>query len=391
MNGQKRRKSELTSVEKITSSNKNAPRNKVIRRLTPHCVAGNLSIETALGLAKFHDGKTASTNYAIGTDGRIGIGVEETNRAWTSSSSVNDQEAITFEIANNGLGPDWRMSDLAINAWLDLAVDICRFYGYKKAHYEVKPSNVGVFPIANFANANVLAVENWVKTWAKGDEMIITLHCWYANKACPGPYFMRQLPWLVREMNKRLQDPLWIPEKFVGESATYPTLKNGSKGEEVKEAQRRLNAHGALLTVDGGFGALTQTAVRAFQFAKGLAVDGAIGPATWVELLKSPTVIAIETISPVETPTIPAPISTMSDSIPSIPDPAPFKEYKAQVNGAAVNVRKGPGANCDVVTCLRNDKNIYTIVDEVKDREDKVWCKLKSGIGWIRADLLKRI
>ena len=60
MNGKTRRKSPLAVYERL-SPNKSIPRNKQIRRLTPHCVAGNLTIESTLGLSTFHDGKTAST------------------------------------------------------------------------------------------------------------------------------------------------------------------------------------------------------------------------------------------------------------------------------------------------------------------------------------------
>ena len=212
MNSPIRRKSSLATFEFI-SPNKGIPRNRTIRRLSPHCVAGNLSVESTLKLAAFQAGGSASTNYAIDSTGRSGLGVEETNRAWTTSSAANDNEAITFEIANNGGAPDWRMSDAAINTFLDQAVETCKYYGYKSVAYQEKPSNVTI---------GTDATEAWIKTWAPDSSMIITLHNWYKNKACPGPYFMRQLPWLVREMNKRLQDPNWTPEKFIGEGAVKP-------------------------------------------------------------------------------------------------------------------------------------------------------------------------
>lgn len=60
------------------------------------------------------------------------------------------------------------------------------------------------------------------------------------------------------------------------------TLKRGSKGEEVKTLQNKLNAFGNYgLIVDGIFGELTDEAVRIFQKAKGLSVDGIVGPKTW--------------------------------------------------------------------------------------------------------------
>jgi len=228
-----RRKSALATVEKI-SPNKTVPRTGPVRRLTPHCVAGNCTVETTLGIAAFQAGGGASTNYAIGSDGRIGLGVEETNRPWTTSSSVNDHEAITFEIANNGGSPDWTMSDAAINAWLNLAVETAQFYGFKKVSYHEKPDSI---TIAN--------VETWIKTWAKDGEMIITLHCWYKNKTCPGPYFMRQIPWLVSEINRRLNGS--AATLFTSGSSTVvtapasDTVSSGSCNYTVRITAQALN------------------------------------------------------------------------------------------------------------------------------------------------------
>jgi len=365
MNGRIRHKSELATVERITN-NKTSPRNKTIRRLTPHCVAGNLTVGTVLGLAKFHDGKTASTGYAIDSEGRCGLGVEETNRPWTTSSAANDHEAITFEIANTGLGPDWRMSDAAINAFLDQAVETCRFYGYSKAAYQLKPKNI----------TGSVAVENWIKSWHNSDEMAITLHNWYANKACPGPYFMRQIPWLVREMNKRLQNPSYIPERFVGEGATWPTIKRGSVGEAVIFAQEKLNAHNMIpeVRVDGHFGPLTEASVKVFQAERGLVVDGSIGPMTWAELEKQADVPAK----------------------PSVPPSDPAQEqkpssYLIRITASALNIRTSPDKNSKIVKVLINDKNAYTIVEEANGPGATKWGRLKSGLGWISLDHVVKV
>lgn len=54
------------------------------------------------------------------------------------------------------------------------------------------------------------------------------------------------------------------------------TLKKGSKGSDVKLLQQKLN-----LLQDGIFGPLTDEAVREFQKANGLTIDGIVGPKTW--------------------------------------------------------------------------------------------------------------
>lgn len=62
------------------------------------------------------------------------------------------------------------------------------------------------------------------------------------------------------------------------------TLKNGSKGNEVKTLQTALNKSGYGLTVDGIFGAQTEKSVRDFQKKHELSVDGVVGPKTWTML-----------------------------------------------------------------------------------------------------------
>ena len=63
-------------------------------------------------------------------------------------------------------------------------------------------------------------------------------------------------------------------------------LKRGSKGEQVKTLQRLLNAMGYNCgDVDGDFGSKTLAAVKAFQKANGLVVDGYCGQLTWTALL----------------------------------------------------------------------------------------------------------
>ena len=72
-------------------------------------------------------------------------------------------------------------------------------------------------------------------------------------------------------------------------SETWPvlvvTVRNGSSGEAVRGAQSQLRAHGYGVTVDGFFGTQTETAVRSFQSSRGLGVDGVVGPFTWQHLV----------------------------------------------------------------------------------------------------------
>ncbi|RJL08397.1 N-acetylmuramoyl-L-alanine amidase [Paracoccus siganidrum] len=64
-----------------------------------------------------------------------------------------------------------------------------------------------------------------------------------------------------------------------------PTIRNGSRGEAVSDAQHRLRARGYDIIADGIFGPRTEATVRQFQRANGLAADGIIGPKSWAALL----------------------------------------------------------------------------------------------------------
>ncbi|MET8677989.1 peptidoglycan-binding domain-containing protein [Streptomyces sp. NPDC004647] len=62
-----------------------------------------------------------------------------------------------------------------------------------------------------------------------------------------------------------------------------PTLKRGSSGEAVKQAQCYLNLSmdGDKLAEDGSFGPVTDAATRRFQKCADITVDGIIGAQTW--------------------------------------------------------------------------------------------------------------
>lgn len=165
----------------MLSPNCTSPRKASVDTITPHCVAGNLEIESTLDIFMSPE-RQASCNYTIGTDGRIGLGVDEDDRAWTSSSGVNDRRAITMEIANDGGEPDWHMSDEALESFICLSVDICQRYGFQGVYFD---------PDKDAEHRN-------------DGYMRITLHRWFANTDCPGDYLISQLPCLVDEINSRM-------------------------------------------------------------------------------------------------------------------------------------------------------------------------------------------
>jgi len=64
----------------------------------------------------------------------------------------------------------------------------------------------------------------------------------------------------------------------------------GDSGPEVSEVQARLNVWGTSVSVTGFFGPATAAAVRRFQAAHGLEVDGTVGSSTWAQLTADPVI-----------------------------------------------------------------------------------------------------
>lgn len=67
------------------------------------------------------------------------------------------------------------------------------------------------------------------------------------------------------------------------------TVARGEADDATRAVQLRLNANGAHLAVDGGFGPLTAAAVASFQSAHGLLPNGIVGPRTFGALVANGT------------------------------------------------------------------------------------------------------
>lgn len=105
---------------------------------------------------------------------------------------------------------------------------------------------------------------------------IFNRHKWYWGAAFPKEDAMHF------ELSDQKVRELHAEGAFGGAPATLPeaVLTLGDRGQQIRLLQERLNADGATLKVDGDFGRGTLAAVMAFQAAKGLTVDGAVGPRT---------------------------------------------------------------------------------------------------------------
>ena len=126
----------------------------------------------------------ASSNYGIGADGRVGLYVPEEYRSWCSSSKENDARAITIECASDAHHP-YAFNDKVYAALIDLCVDICKRYGKRKLIW-----------IEDKATA--LNYE--------GNEMLLTVHRWFAKKACPGDWMYARMGDLAAKVTAQLVD-----------------------------------------------------------------------------------------------------------------------------------------------------------------------------------------
>ena len=105
----------------LISPNSTNPRSNSISKITIHHMAGNLTIEQC-GQGFSNKKRQASSNYGIDSDGRIGLYVDEANRSWASSNRVNDNQAVTIEVANDEVGGNWHVSDKALEKTIELCI-----------------------------------------------------------------------------------------------------------------------------------------------------------------------------------------------------------------------------------------------------------------------------
>lgn len=191
------------------SPNKNSPRNHKIDTITIHCVVGQCTVET-LGNIFAPTSRQASSNYGVGTDGKIGMYVEEKDRSWCSSNAANDNRAVTIEVASGTKHP-YAVNDRAFAALLDLVTDICKRNGIKKLVWSTKKADR-----VNHKN---------------GCNM--TVHRDYANKSCPGDYLYNRHGEIAAEVNRRLGVEDAAPDAGAAQGVTVYTVKKGDTLSQI--------------------------------------------------------------------------------------------------------------------------------------------------------------
>lgn len=307
------------------SPNHSGQRGMAIDRITPHCVAGQC---TAEGLGEwFSKASTqASSNYGIDRDGRVGLYVEEKNRSWCTSSNANDQRAVTIECASDTSEPYW-MKEKVYAKLIELCADICRRNGKKKLLW--------------FADKN-----KSLNYTPKSDEMLITVHRWFANKSCPGNWLYERLGDLASTVTAKLGGR--------NDGTTEPVQKNYYRvRKNWADAASQLGAYTVLENAK-------QMADKNLGYTvfdwNGKAVYKAGGSAE-------------------------AGSGMMNEDCP----------FMVKVSVPDLNIRVGTGTDT-AKTGHYTGIGVFTIL-EVREGKgsDAGWGKLKSGTGWIALDFCQRV
>lgn len=294
------------------SPNHSGQRTHSIDRITPHCVVGQLSAETIC--ACFPAGRDASCNYGIGTDGRVSLCVEEKNRSWCSSSNANDQRAVTIECASDQTEP-YAMNGEVYGTLIRLCTDICKRNGKKKLlWFGDKGKSLNNEP--------------------KPDEMVITVHRWFANKSCPGNWLYARLGDLAAKVTAALGSTAQVPP--TDGTAWYRVRKSWADAKSQKGAFHNLTNAKACADENGGYSVFDES-----------------GKAIY-------------------------------------PNVDTFRSYMVRVSVSDLNIRKGLGTNYARTQYI--SVGTYTIVETASGKGSvSGWGRLKSGAGWISLDFCTKV
>lgn len=330
-----------------------------IDTITPHITVGQISIES-LGAWFAYPEVEVSSNYGIGFDGRVGMYVPEEYRSWCTSSSANDQRAITIEIASDTT-PPYRVNDVALKSLIKLCVDIC------------KRNNI---PEMRWKNDKSL--------FGQIDKQNVSVHRWFSSKTCPGEYIMSKLDWVVQEVNRTLKGGADIPVKKTNEEIAKEVIA----GKWKNWPERKV---------------LLEKAGYNYEVIQKI-VDEMLGknkpPST--DPLKPLNVIAREVIEgkwknwperKVLLEKAGYNYTKVQDEVDKIlgktKPKVDVEPYKVIVAISSLNFRRGPGTEYAILGTVRRGE-VYTIVEEAYGNGANKWGRLKSGAGWIALDYVTK-
>ena len=306
--------SSLVTYKNITK-NRTSPRNHAIDTITIHCIVGQWTAKQGCDYFASTD-RQCSANYVVGKDGSIGLSVEEKDRSWCSSSSSNDNRAITIEVASDTTHP-YAVTTQAYNALIKLVADICKRNGIKKLLWKADKSLIGQVSKQN-----------------------MTVHRWFANKACPGDYLYNRHAQIAAEVNKLLGNAsdTPAPPKPSAPKTLYRVRKSWSDTKSQLGAFSVLANAKSLVDKNPGYKVFDENGKVVYE--KG---------------------------------------GTSTASVP----------YIVRVTATDLYIRRGAGTNYGTNGFIK--PGVYTIVEEQDGQGATKWGKLKSGAGWISLDFVQKL
>lgn len=337
----------------VKSPNHSGARTHAIDCITPHCVVGQLTAAN-IGGCFISSSRQASCNYGIGSDGKVCLIVDECNRSWCSSSNANDQRAVTIECASDTTEP-YAFTDTVYNKLVELCVDICKRNGKTKLLWlGDKDKTLNYSP--------------------KSDEMVLTVHRWFANKSCPGNWLYARLGDLAAQ----------VTNKLGGSTASVPTTtptQSTATNKNFPSVPFTVEVLISDLNIRKGAG--MNYAVTGKYTGKGVFTITEVSNG-WGKLKSGAGWIYLENASYVKIG------SSVSNETSSSTSPSAFSSYRVKVTASVLNIRKGAGTNYATVGSIK-DKGVYTIVEESDGQGASKWGKLKSGAGWISLDYCTKV
>lgn len=160
------------------------PRERDIDRITIHCYVGQVTAEQ---MAEYFatDAAKSSANYCVGVDCKIAGVVSENNRAWCSSSGDNDHRAINIEVACDTSAP-YKVNDDVYLKLLDLVEDILARHNKTRLVWIPDKAQALTYKPAS-------------------NEMVLTVHRWFAPKECPGEFLLNHIQEIARIVTRRIE------------------------------------------------------------------------------------------------------------------------------------------------------------------------------------------
>ncbi|WP_298029647.1 phage tail tip lysozyme [uncultured Dysosmobacter sp.] len=267
----------------MLSPNRSSPRNHALDTITIHCFVGQVTAKRGCEVF-LPTSRQASCNYVVGKDGDIGLCTEEKDRSWCTSSSENDNRAVTIEVASDTVEP-YAVTDKAYAALLNLVTDICRRNGIKKLVWSTN--------------------KNERMKHLNGCNM--TVHRDYANKSCPGTYLYERHGAIAAEVNKRLgasggstpagKDTLYRVRKTWADAGSqigaYTLLDNAKRSADAHPGYSVFDENGKAIYPVAAFSPYTvRISIRDLYIrsgpGKGYASRGFISPGIYTIVEESP-------------------------------------------------------------------------------------------------------